>query len=163
MTMECCWLNTGNSTCGAPAGRWGNFFLCPEHQEAHRQRMIQNAGGTARQSAQYHDLSAFPGFCYFAALPFDRSRKGLDAFVVKIGYSNTRELVDERMKSLTRQYDALVKPMLIIPGGFVAEAVMHDRFRESRLPGAGERFTLLPDIAQYLLSRQAQASQPAGT
>ncbi|MBL3742836.1 T5orf172 domain [Mycobacteroides abscessus subsp. massiliense] len=95
------------------------------------------------QSLKYHSLDDFPGFCYFALLPDG---------CIKIGYSNTDDLVKSRMKSLSRQYQAPVIPLAVIKGGFVAEAHMHERFEAYRLPGDGERFTYSPEMAEYIAS-----------
>lgn len=97
------------------------------------------------QSLRYHTLDDFPGFCYFALLPDG---------CIKIGYSNTEPLVKSRMKSLSRQYSAPVIPLAVIKGGFVAEAYMHQRFEEYRLPGDGERFTYSAEMAEYIAGVQ---------
>ena len=95
----------------------------------------------AVQSAKFHGLDKFPGICYIALLP-DGS--------IKIGYSNTEELLEKRFKDLRRDYKAPVIPLATLKGGFVAEAVLHDKFKEHRLPGRGERFAYSPEIAHYV-------------
>lgn len=94
-------------------------------------------------SLNYGTLSDYPGYCYFALLPDG---------AVKIGYSNTRELVDSRMKSLGRDYGAPVIPLAIIGGGWVAEIYHHDKFADYRHPGLGERFTYSAEMANYIAS-----------
>jgi hypothetical protein len=86
---------------------------------------------TAKQALLYHPLSVFPGRCYFAQLPDG---------MIKIGYSNTIELMHRRMETLSRQYGAKVCRLADLPGGFITEALMHERFAADRIPGDGERF-----------------------
>jgi hypothetical protein len=88
--------------------------------------------GLVQQSLKYHPLSSFPGYCYFARLPDG---------IIKIGYSNTASLMHHRMRSLSKQYGDEVVLLKHIEGGFVAEALMHDKFKDDRLPGPGERFS----------------------
>jgi len=92
-------------------------------------------------SLRYVSLDDYPGYCYFALLPDG---------AVKIGYSNTRKLVDERMKSLSRQYGAPVIPLAVVRGGWVAEIYHHDMFSEYRFPGDGERFAYSAEMAHYI-------------
>ena len=98
-------------------------------------------------SLNYVQLNDYPGYCYFALLPDG---------AVKIGYSNTRKLVDERMKSLGRQYGAPLIPLAIVGGGWVAELFHHEMFSEYRLPGDGERFTYSPEMAKYVADLQSK-------
>ncbi|OXR39570.1 hypothetical protein B7C42_08362 [Nocardia cerradoensis] len=58
------------------------------------------------------------------------------------------------MNGLKLQYKAPVIKLAVIQGGFVAEAVLHDMFKEDRLPGYGERFTYTPRMAEYLSTFQ---------
>lgn len=92
-------------------------------------------------SLNYGTLSDYPGYCYFALLPDG---------AVKIGYSNTRELVDKRMKTLGREYGAPLIPLAVIKGGWVAEIYHHDKFADYRLSGDGERFRYSSAMAEYL-------------
>jgi len=123
-----------------------NIPLCGEHRLVQKSRVAVARGSLARQAANYYPLDEFPGFCYFALLP-DSS--------VKIGYSNTETLMSKRFKALGRQHGGPVVKLAVVPGGFVAEAVMHDRFAESRIPGDGERFRYTTDIASFIADSQA--------
>ena len=134
--MLCAWVSDGEQ-CSEPAETYRNIPLCPEHQ--HEQ--VRRFGSTARQAARLHGLSSFPGFCYFALLPDS---------TIKIGYSNTEELLSKRFKDLSREYGAPVVKLAVIQGGFVAEAVMHENFKDDRLPGVGERFKYSPDMARFI-------------
>lgn len=135
--MYCSWVYTGSEqTCGEPAEIYSNLPMCETHQVEYSNRV----GNTARQAAKQHPLGSFPGLCYFVLLP-DGS--------VKIGYSNTEELLKKRLQSLKRELGPIIK-LAAIPGGFVAEAVMHDRFKKYRIPGRGERFTYSAEMAEFL-------------
>lgn len=140
--MECCWFdNEDEPRCGEEATLFGNLPLCDEHALTAKLRVRRSRMANALQAAQYHSFDAFPGFCYIILLPDG---------CIKIGYSNTEKLLDKRFKSLSRAYKAPVLPLVVIPGGFVAEAVLHDRFEVYRVPGDGERFYYSPEIAEYI-------------
>jgi hypothetical protein len=96
---------------------------------------------TVRQSLGYHPLTAFPGRCYFARLPDG---------TIKIGYSNTVDLMYRRMRALTREYGAEVELLADLPGGFITEALMHERFWELRIPGNGEKFEPSPELLDFI-------------
>lgn len=141
-TDTCNWLiDNSSEMCGEPATPYANLLLCLDHQDRIRARASSGAGTVARQSAKYHPFYTFPGLCYFALLPDGK---------VKIGYSNTPTTITERMKALGRQYGAPLIKLAVIKGGFVAEAVMHDRFKDSRCSGIGERFNYTAEMAQFL-------------
>lgn len=144
--MNCTWVDDAGEACGEPAEVYMNLVLCSEHTGEQQSRTALARGSLARQAAQYYDLNQFPGLCYFVLLPDGN---------VKIGYSNTEKLLRKRLLTLGRQYGAPVVKLAIIEGGFVAEAVMHDRFKESRLPGLGERFRYTAEMAEYLASISA--------
>lgn len=140
--MKCSWTEHDSyESCDEDASLYRNLPLCEDHLETHKSHLVDQVGATARQSADYHELSSFPGKCYFVLLPDGN---------VKIGYSNTDELLAKRMGALARVYHAPVIPLCVIDGGFVAEAVMHHRFREDRLPGNGERFRYSPAMAEFI-------------
>src|SRR5690606_8624621 len=139
--LTCGWVEH-DEPCGESDEVYMNLALCPIHKEEHRGKVNFLKGSTARQAAKSHPLEAFPGWCYFVLLP-DGS--------VKIGYSNTEKLLKTRFTVLNREVGPIVK-LAVIPGGFVAEAVMHERFKESRLPGKGERFRYTPEMAEFLAS-----------
>lgn len=141
--MYCVYLIDGESPCGDHASKYANFYLCDEHIESMRSLMASRGRTAALQAAKQHELSAFPGICYIVLLPDG---------AVKIGYSNTDELLKKRITTLSREYKAPVVTLAKVPGGFVAEAVLHDKFQEYRLPGKGERFTYSPEIAKYIAS-----------
>ncbi|MEU2267163.1 GIY-YIG nuclease family protein [Streptomyces olindensis] len=99
-----------------------------------------------RRYAGYSGIETFPGYCYFLLLPGE---------AVKVGYSNTEETLRRRIKDLTRELEKEYGPgscevLAIIKGGYAAEAVLHHRFRNSRIPGHGERFHLTDDILDFL-------------
>lgn len=106
-----------------------------------RSRIQSNSGTVARQSARYHPFYTFPGLCYFGLLPDGK---------VKIGYTNTPTTLLDRMKTLKRQYGAPIHKLAVLRGGFVAEAVMHHKFKDDRLAGLGERFVYSPQMAEFL-------------
>ncbi|MFI2504566.1 GIY-YIG nuclease family protein [Streptomyces sp. NPDC018972] len=99
-----------------------------------------------RRYAGYSGVESFPGYCYFLLLPGE---------LCKIGYSNTEETLKRRIKDLTRELEKEYGPgscevLAVIKGGYAAEAVLHHRFRGSRIPGYGERFHLSDDILDFL-------------
>lgn len=129
--------------CGEAATQYMRLPLCAEHIDSVRDLINSRARASAVQTAKYHPLESFPGLCYIVLLP-----DGL----IKIGYSNTNKLLEERFGALGRLYGAAVVPLLVIPGGFVAEAVLHARFNAYRVPGNGERFRHSPELAEYIAS-----------
>lgn len=140
--MECVYLDDSYQPCGAPATVYRRTYLCDEHIEWNRQFQYRLARSAALQSVNYHDLDEFPGLCYIVLMP--------DA-TVKIGYSNTEETLDRRLKKLGSSKSPVVK-LAVIKGGFVAEAVLHEKFNDSRIPGKGERFRYSPEMAEYIAS-----------
>lgn len=147
MTMNgvhvgCSWTHKESGTpCGKEATVYSNIPLCVEHIESLRGYFGTRSRTAALQAAKHHSLSEFPGLCYIVLLPDGN---------VKIGYSNTDDLLAERFKALGREYEAPVVKLAVIPGGFVAEAVLHDRFKEYRLPGLGERFSYSAELAEFI-------------
>ncbi|QGJ88486.1 hypothetical protein SEA_KANELY_1 [Mycobacterium phage Kanely] len=154
--MKCCYISDRETEelCGEPEAEvYCNLPLCGVHKDAVRLMYDSKARANPLLASKYHDLSAFPGICYIALLP--------DGFV-KIGFSNTDELFSKRMRSLSSDYGAPVIPLITLPGGFVAEAVLHDRFKNDRQSGNGERFRYSPEMAEYIAHEKARqsASQP---
>lgn len=141
--MECAHIGEDESPCGEEATPYRSIPLCTEHIEKLRWQFQSYSRTAALQSAKYHALESFPGFCYIVLLP-----DGL----IKIGYSNTEDLLKDRYKALSREYGAPVIPLASIRGGFVAEAVLHNQFKEFRVPGNGERFTYSSEMAEYIAS-----------
>ena len=137
---NCSYLVNGQP-CEAAGTPYYNFAVCDEHKAS--LEWLKRA--TALQAASQHPLEAFPGVCYIALLPDG---------TVKIGYSNSDDLYHKRKQSLSREYGAPVVELLKMPGGFVAEAMLHDRFKELRIPGPGERFNYSPDIAEFIAERR---------
>lgn len=136
--MKCVYTPYGEDfQCGKPAERSWGLYLCGEHLSEVREYRV----GVMAQSAKTVGVDKFPGFCYMVLLP-DGS--------VKVGYSNTEELLEKRLKSLNRGQDAPVVKLAVFPGGFVAESLLHRRFREYRLPGSGERFRYSPEMAEFI-------------
>lgn len=146
MPLHCCWLDDEGDSCGEEASPFRRLPLCADHVEAERARRRGGVQGLVTTALRYHELSDYPGACYFALLPDG---------AVKIGFSHTHDLVGHRMKALSRQYEAPVIPLRTIPGGFVAEAAMHRRFDHLRLPGNGERFELRDELAEFLAADEA--------
>ncbi|AVJ51355.1 hypothetical protein EA_SCOWL_1 [Mycobacterium phage Scowl] len=149
--MKCCYITDLESgeTCGEPeAESFMRVPVCVVHKDELRRSVDGRGRGNALTAAKYHPLESFPGFCYVVLLP--------DGFV-KIGYSNTENLLHQRLKALSRSYEAPVIPLKILPGGFVTEAVLHNRFKSDRLPGPGERFRYSPAMAEFLAEQQAAA------
>ena len=142
-TGKCASVLVDGFTCGEPGELYSSFYVCDLHLDMLRVRNQTSTRLFALQTSKYHELDKFPGFCYIALLPDGN---------VKIGYSNTEKLLEGRMKSLSRQYQAHVLPLAVIAGGFVAEAVLHDKFKEDRLSGNGERFKYTAQIAEYIAS-----------
>ncbi len=114
-----------------------NFAVCEDHFD----NLVSIGRSAAVQAAEYHQLYEFPGICYVVLLP-DGS--------VKIGYTNTEKLYRKRMSNLKSKYQAPVIQLTRLKGGFVAEAYLHERFKESRLPGVGERFAYSAEIADFI-------------
>lgn len=140
--LVCSWINHGEtSTCGREATKYRNFALCDDHIVAMLDRSNRERRSTPLQAAKQHPLESFPGYCYIVLLP--------DGYI-KIGYSNTTERLEERFKELNKEYKAPVVKLAVIKGGFVAEAVLHQKFDRYREPGVGERFRYTPEIAMYL-------------
>lgn len=135
--MNCSYLIEGQPCGAATDFSYWNFAVCEEHVNS----LYSIKRSNALQAASQHQLDAFPGICYIVLLP--------DA-TVKIGYSNTEALFSRRITDLTRAAGAPVILLLKIPGGFVAESVLHERFKDSRIPGFGERFAYSPEIAAFI-------------
>lgn len=114
-----------------------NFAVC----EVHFDDLASIGRSAALQAAEHHELSDFPGICYIVLLPDG---------AVKIGYTNTESLYRRRMSNLKSEYKGSVIQLTRLPGGFVAEAVLHERFKEYRLPGKGERFAYSAEIAEFV-------------
>lgn len=131
----CCWTAKG-VPCGEPAKVRRCIPLCV----AHERDSLGFSRSTILQAASVHGTEVFPGFCYFALLPSGD---------VKIGYANTIPLLKQRFRKLTVKYGQVFQ-LAVMPGGFVAEAVMHERFRDCRKPGLGELFTYTPAMAEFV-------------
>lgn len=142
-SLTCCWFEA-DSPCGESAEIYRNFPVCELHKLSFGKMISLARRSLALQAAPHHSIDDFPGLCYVTLLP--------DGFV-KIGYSNTQKLLDERLKSLGREYKAPVIPLAVLSGGFVREAVLHEMFDEYRIPGSGERFQYSPAMAEYLTSQ----------
>lgn len=138
--MQCCWVSD-EDTCGSDAELRGNLPLCEVHHSTQTHRRTKYVCDLVSNGINHNPLDSYPGLCYFALLP-----DGL----VKIGYSNTEVLLNSRMQSLSRDYGAPVIKLAVIRGGFAAEAFMHERFKGTRVPGNGERFSYSPDMAEFL-------------
>lgn len=146
--MRCAFIvdQESGELCGESAESYMQVPLCEEHAHSMRRAVDGRGRRNALQAVKYHPLEAFPGFCYVVLLP--------DGFI-KIGYSNTDRLLDDRLKGLSWEYKAPVTTLAILPGGFVAEAVLHNRFKDSRIPGKGERFRFSPEMAEFLAEHGA--------
>lgn len=132
--------------CGRPAAAYANVALCTDHQLDFRKWLSTAKSSVARQTAEHHDLNDFPGLCYIALFS--------DA-TVKIGYSNTAELLKRRLQVLSNESGSPVVPLAIVRGGFVAEAVLHHRFSDHRIWEQTERFAYSAEMAEYIGSLTA--------
>lgn len=137
--ITCCWTKDG--MCGQPAEVYYCIPLCHEHLSV----FYSSRTKTIRQTVAYHGAEAFPGYCYVALLPNE---------MIKIGYSNTEETLNRRFHDLRRDYERDMGPgftvLAVLKGGVAMEAVLHHRFRESRIPGPGERFEFSDEIQDFL-------------
>lgn len=129
--------------CGRDATQFkNNFPVCDEHLQEVLKSDQKKKRATAVQSSRFHDPSEFPGLCYIVLCPDT---------TVKIGYSNNEELLESRLKTLGREIGPLVK-LAVLPGGFVTEAVLHEKFDAWRIRDKQERFTYSPEMAEYISS-----------
>jgi hypothetical protein len=137
---QCVWRS--HST-GLPCGGAGSFFhnlvLCDIHKIA----LSHKISAEPRRAATYHRLDVFPGICYVVLLANG---------YVKVGYSNNRALLKNRMETLN--------PVFVIdelPGGFVTEYVLHYEMSEYRVPGVGEIFDCSVNEARRRIEKVALA------
>lgn len=140
-TFRCGYVQNHETCSEETSNTYFSLAVCEEHRAILARNLSDLKGSTARQSANHHELSDFPGYCYFALMP-DAS--------VKIGYSNTPELLGKRFKNISKDAGSHVIPLAVIRGGFVAEAVMHHRFQEDRIWEESERFRYTPAMAEFL-------------
>ena len=143
--MECCWFD--EKQCSLEAEVFRNIPLCETHIDLFQKRSYRDKTSTAIQSSNYHPIESFPGICYIVLLPTG---------YVKIGYSNNEKLFENRLKDLSRQYEAPVVLLAKLPGGFVQEAVLHREFEDDRIPGPGEVFRYSPLIAKFISNAKKQ-------
>lgn len=121
-------------------------YLCPDH--AHR--MLTPHGNLARHYVAYYGAD-LPGFCYIAALP---------GGLIKIGSSRDPKTLRLRFSALSKDYGATIRPLTILHGGLVAEMALHHKFADAWLPGAGERFRLTPELAEFIADPRAHGYVP---
>ncbi len=141
--MKCTWITDKDnpSHCNQDASVWNNFAVCEEHLESLRYKLESMKRGTAVQTGKFHGVNKFPGLCYTALLPSGK---------IKIGYVNDNQRLKARVTDLSREHGGAVVLLKVIDGGFVAEASLHTRFQEDRMPGPGELFSYSPRIAQFI-------------
>ncbi len=140
--MECTWIPSKSEVCcGKPASVVDHLALCEKHARIISSRRSKGILGLAQQSTRFHPIESFPGYCYFALLPDG---------MIKIGYSNTEELIAHRMESLSENLGGTVLLLQTFPGGFVAESLYHHKFVADREAGFGETFRLSEDIMRFL-------------
>lgn len=101
----------------------------------------------ARAGLKWHGLDEYPGFCYFLKLPTGH---------VKIGFTHTRMLVKGRAAGLSVDYGGTVTELLVLKGGWVAEAYYHDMFQELRVDGKGERFRYEQPLIDFIEENQSE-------
>lgn len=131
---QCSWVSVGTRPCDESASLWHNLVLCDEHKV----QLTSKLTGTIRGAAKHHPINAFPGVCYAILTP---------SGYVKIGYSNKEYLFKKRIRNLDSQHEGRVALLAKLPGGFVAEALLHYQLARHRLPGSGELFYPHPDVA----------------
>lgn len=136
----CCFVTEDGELCGEEAEVFMKFPVCDSHRETLRYYRVMNTQSLAKQALKYHEYSDFPGVCYIVLVP---------GGMVKIGYSNTEELYQKRLKSLSKQLGPVLE-LLTLPGGFITEASLHNKFHESSIPGNGELFTYSNEIADFI-------------
>lgn len=145
--ISCSWTDfDADEMCGEDAHIHWCIPLCDEHIKDYEQSVAYRVERAFNPAIRHHGLGSFPGFCYFVLLPDG---------AVKIGCSSTKVLLERRFRDISRDAKGPIVELLVIPGGYVAEAVMHGRFREDRLPGTGERFRYSPAIAQFIEDTKA--------
>lgn len=145
MIETCVWRGRGERPlCGAPGSFYHCFILCDQHKI----ELADKMSVTARQSAKFHPIGEFPGICYAVVLP-----SGL----TKIGYSNSEKLFKSRLTTLKSEAGGAIAVIATIPGGFVAEAMLHYALREYRVPGLGELFDCAPTL---VLAEAAKLTSP---
>ena len=138
----CSWVIPDEErTCGDTGSVYCSFVVCEDHKEQFRNWNELMKRANALQASKIHELDSFPGYCYIMLLPNGN---------IKIGYSNTEKLLKTRITTLSREYGAPVVLLKTIKGGFVAEAMLHDRFKHLRLPGVGEQFKYGPGLAEFI-------------
>lgn len=137
----CCYLVDEKQLCFEQGDPYRGFILCEEHQELLEDSYRRAKRKTAIQSASVVGFEQYPGFCYVILLPDG---------TVKIGYSNTEDLLTRRFRDLKNQHGHPLFPLAVLPGGFVTEAILHSDFDHLRVPGPGERFQWSPEIADRL-------------
>lgn len=134
----------GDVACNEVAELFAHLPLCEEHRDSVRQFHQTLRRSTAVQSAKVLNPYTFPGKCYIVLLTSGH---------VKIGYSNTEELLQRRMTTLKRELGPIVQ-LLVTEGGFVMEAFLHDKFNHLRVPGNGELFEYGEEIATFISEHQ---------
>ena|SRR5690606_3461051 len=140
----CSWVDKDTlAICGnRDASVYGNQYLCNRHTEDVRDYRYYLKRANALQAAKVIPYDQFPGYCYVILLPDD---------LVKIGYSSSEDGLNDRLRKHRKSYGEATL-LARLPGGFVAEAVLHDRFKHDRLPGVGEVFTYSEAIREFINS-----------
>lgn len=140
----CAWIE--NETVCTNAGIVGFWpiALCSDHSLAFDRKLAMTKTTTLRQSARVLGSDAYPGYCYIVLLG--------DA-TIKIGYSNTEATLAVRLHTLGTETGSCTV-LRVLPGGFVAEAVLHDRFSEFRDWTGSERFRVCPEILEFAASTE---------
>ena len=140
--MQCVWLGYDDVRCSLPGERHMGLYLCDEHYGyiLAQQRWI------ACRAGEVLGFDAFPGYCYLATLGHGR---------IKIGYVMTAARLNGRMCELERERGHIT-PLVVLSGGFVREATLHDSFRHLRVPGESEVFWRRGALSKYI--RQVRGS-----
>lgn len=141
MDYRCAYVDDVGDVCeGEGAEVYLHLPLCEKHKEETQSRLAYFRTSTPCQSLNYHSFTDFPGFCYAVLVPGGN---------VKIGYSNTEDLLSSRLKSLRRSLGP-VFVLAVFPGGFVTEAYLHRQLHDYRTAGTGEQFAYTDEVAEVL-------------
>lgn len=143
--MKCAFVTEGQP-CDADAKLSYDFFICDEHRPMYYISRKEPLRSVAAGAMRYHSFEDYPGHCYMVLVPDG---------TVKIGFSNTEELLRNRLARLKKELGPIVT-LLELPGGFVTEAYLHDLFADDRLTTGVERFRYSEEMAEFISEHQGK-------